>query len=109
MIEKKKVTSEKVVLIGIITQHQDEEQSHEYLDELEFLTLTAGGKAVKRFTQKLEFPNPKTFIGKGKLNEVGAYMESNSIETAIFDDELSAPSCEILKRCWIAKCWTEPI
>ena len=58
-------TTEKVVLIGLITQHQDEDKSNEYLDELEFLTLTAGGKAVKRFVQKLENPNPKTFIGTG--------------------------------------------
>ncbi|NOR27996.1 MAG: GTPase HflX, partial [Lutibacter sp.] len=65
MIEEKKVTSEEAILIGVITQHQNEEQSNEYIDELEFLTITAGGKAVKRFTQKLETPNPKTFIGAG--------------------------------------------
>ncbi|WP_456378944.1 GTPase HflX [Lutibacter sp.] len=107
MIEKRKVTSEKVVLIGVITQHQNEEQSDEYLDELEFLTLTAGGKAVKRFTQKLEIPNPKTFIGTGKLDEVKRYMDANNIETAIFDDELSSSQlrniekvldCKILDR-----------
>ena len=57
MIEERKVSSEKAVLIGVVTQHQDEEQSNEYLDELEFLTLTAGGEAVKRFTQKLEMPH----------------------------------------------------
>ena len=107
MIEEKKVTSEKAVLIGVITQHQDEEQSKEYLDELEFLTLTAGGKAIKRFSQKLETPNPKTFIGAGKLESVRQYMETNSIETAIFDDELSASqlrniekvlNCKVLDR-----------
>ena len=107
MIEEKKVTSEKAVLIGVITQHQDEEQSKEYLDELEFLTLTAGGKAVKRFSQKLETPNPKTFIGTGKLESVRQYMGTNSIETAIFDDELSASqlrniekvlNCKVLDR-----------
>ena len=107
MIEERKVTSEKAVLIGVITQHQNEEQSKEYLDELEFLTLTAGGKAVKRFSQKLETPNPKTFIGAGKLESVRQYMEINNIETAIFDDELSASqlrniekvlNCKVLDR-----------
>lgn len=89
MIEKRKAEIEDVVLIGIITNHQDEEKSKEYLDELEFLTYTAGGKAVKRFTQKLDFPNPKTFIGSGKLNEVKEYIYQNKIETTIFDDELN--------------------
>ena len=90
MIEKRKVKIEDVVIIGIITNHQDEEKSKEYLDELEFLTYTAGGKVTKRFTQKLDFPNPKTFIGSGKLGEVKEYIESNHIETVIFDDELNA-------------------
>ncbi len=98
MIDKKKVTSEKVVLIGVITQHQNEEQSNEYLDELEFLTLTARGKAVKRFTQKLEKPNPKTFIGAGKLDDVKAYMDANNVETAIFDDELSSSQLRNIEK-----------
>ena len=107
MIDAKEVTSEKAVLIGVITQFQDEIQSEEYLDELEFLTLTAGGKAVKRFTQKLEKPHPKTFIGAGKLEDVAAYIESHNIGTAIFDDELSPAQirniekvldCKILDR-----------
>ncbi|MBA6156069.1 GTPase HflX [Tenacibaculum sp. S7007] len=89
MIETREAISEKAVLIGIITQHQNEKQSKEYLDELEFLTLTAGGVPVKRFTQKLERPNPKTFLGTGKLEDVKAYIESHNIGTAIFDDELS--------------------
>ncbi|MFN0728601.1 GTPase HflX [Polaribacter gochangensis] len=107
MIDEREVTSEKAVLIGVITQFQDETQSEEYLDELEFLTLTAGGIAVKRFTQKLEKPHPKTFIGAGKLEEVAAYIESHTIGTAIFDDELSPAQirniekvldCKILDR-----------
>ncbi|WP_299524631.1 GTPase HflX [uncultured Lutibacter sp.] len=107
MIEEKKVTSEEAVLIGVVTQHQDEEQANEYLDELEFLTLTAGGIAVKRFTQKLEMPHPKTFIGTGKLEEVRDYMQTHHIETAIFDDELSSSqlrniekvlNCKVLDR-----------
>ncbi|NNK87483.1 MAG: GTPase HflX [Flavobacteriaceae bacterium] len=89
MIEKKKTDIETVVLIGIINKDQDEQKSKEYLDELEFLTYTAGGKVVKRFTQKLEMPNPKTFIGSGKMQEVEAFVKENNIGTAIFDDELS--------------------
>ena len=84
MIDEREVISEKAVLIGIISQKQDEIQSTEYLDELEFLTLTAGGVAVKRFVQKMEKPNPKTFLGVGKLEEVRDYIESNHIGTAIF-------------------------
>ena len=68
MIEKKNIDLEKVVLIGAITKDQDEKRSKEYLDELEFLTYTAGGEVVKRFTQKMDMPNPKTFIGSGKMN-----------------------------------------
>ena len=98
MIDKKKVTSEKAVLIGVITQHQNEDQANEYLDELEFLTITAGGKAVKRFTQKLETPHPKTFIGAGKLDEVKSYMDANYIETAIFDDELSSSQLRNIEK-----------
>jgi GTP-binding protein HflX len=107
MIDAKEAISEKAVLIGIITQQQDETQSDEYLDELEFLTSTAGGVAVKRFVQKMEKPNPKTFLGVGKLDEVRAYIESNGVGTAIFDDELSPAQirniekvldCKILDR-----------
>ncbi|MDV7186368.1 GTPase HflX [Lutibacter sp. TH_r2] len=98
MIEKKKVTSEKAVLIGVVTQNQDESMSNEYLDELEFLTTTAGGKAVKRFTQKLDMPNPKTFIGAGKLDDVRDYMEAHHIETAIFDDELSSSQLRNIEK-----------
>jgi len=89
MIEKQNTKIENVVLIGIITKDQDEDKAKEYLDELEFLTFTAGGNAKKRFTQKLEYPNPKTFIGSGKLDEVKNYMDDHHIQTAIFDDELS--------------------
>ncbi|GGG92614.1 GTPase HflX [Polaribacter pacificus] len=107
MIDEQKVTSEKAVLIGIISQYQDEIQSKEYLDELQFLTETAGGVPVKRFVQKLEKPHPKTFLGTGKLEEVKAYIESHDIGTAIFDDELSPAQmrniekvldCKILDR-----------
>ncbi|MDD7884668.1 GTPase HflX [Flavivirga sp. 57AJ16] len=90
MIEKKDIALEKAVLIGIITKEQDAVKSKEYLDELEFLTYTAGGYAVKRFTQKMEMPNPKTFIGTGKMEDVRQFIEENDVGTAIFDDELSA-------------------
>ena len=107
MIDAKEAISEKAVLIGVITQNQDETQSEEYLDELEFLTETAGGVTVKRFTQKLEKPHPKTFLGTGKLEEVKQYIEAKNIGTAIFDDELSPAQlrniekvldCKILDR-----------
>ena len=89
MIEKQIKNIEKAVLVGVITKYQSKEKSDEFLNELEFLTLTAGGRAVKRFTQKLEYPNPKTYIGAGKLEEINQYLKSNNIETIIFDDELS--------------------
>ncbi|MEN8890621.1 MAG: GTPase HflX, partial [Wenyingzhuangia sp.] len=89
MIDEMKVSSEKTILVGVITQHQDEAKSIEYLDELEFLVKTAGGVAVKRFVQKLEKPHPKTFIGAGKLEDVKSYIDSHDVGTVIFDDELS--------------------
>ncbi len=89
MIEKADLTYEKVVLIGIVTQDQGEDKLKEYLDELEFLTYTAGGEVVKRFTQKMAKPDPKTFMGSGKINEVKEFIEANEIGTAVFDDELS--------------------
>ena len=89
MIEKRDSKIENVVLVGVITKEQNEEKSKEYLDELEFLTYTAGGEVVKRFVQKLEFPHPKTFIGSGKLEEVRSYIQDAGIKTVIFDDELN--------------------
>ena len=90
MIEKKDIDLEKAVLIGIITKDQNEDKSKEYLDELEFLTYTAGGEVVKRFTQKMERPDPRTFIGSGKMEDVRRFIQDNEVGTAIFDDELSA-------------------
>ena len=107
MIDQREAISEKAVLIGVITQLQNETQSKEYLDELEFLTNTAGGIAVKRFVQKLEKPHPKTFLGAGKLEEVRSFIDRERIGTAIFDDELSPAQlrniekildCKILDR-----------
>ncbi|MDP2089201.1 MAG: GTPase HflX [Flavobacteriaceae bacterium] len=98
MIEKKEIVYEKVVLIGLITQKQTEDQADEYLDELEFLTHTAGGEVIKRFVQRLEFPNPKTFLGTGKLEEVKSYITDNEIGTAIFDDELSPSQLKNIEK-----------
>ena len=89
MLEKKKGSYEKAVLIGVINRTQDEEKVREYLDELEFLTYTAGGEVVKRFTQKVDVPNPRTFIGSGNMEEVEHFVKENEIGSVIFDDELS--------------------
>jgi GTP-binding protein HflX len=89
MLEKENINFEKTVVVGIITQNQSEEKLKEYLDELEFLTFTAGGEVVKRFFQKMERPNPKTFLGTGKMEEIHLYVKENAISSVIFDDELS--------------------
>ncbi len=81
--------TEKAVLVGLITPQQSEAQVNEYLDELAFLSETAGVAPMKRFVQKLDMPNSVTFVGKGKLEEIAAYVEENEIGLAIFDDELS--------------------
>ena len=89
MLEKNDTSLEKSVIVGIITQNQSEEKLKEYLDELEFLIFTAGGEVTKRFIQKMDKPNPKTFLGTGKIEEVHHYIRENQITTVIFDDELS--------------------
>ena len=78
---------ENTVLVGIVTQAQGVEKSKDYLDELDFLTITAGGKVVKRFVQKMNMPNPKTFIGSGKISEIKEFILVNDINTVILDDE----------------------
>lgn len=102
MLEKNTTEYESAVLVGVITQQQDEKQSKEYLDELEFLTYTAGGEVLTRFTQKLEHPNPKTFINTGKLETVRQFIEEHEVGSAIFDDELSPAQQKNLER--ILKC-----
>jgi GTP-binding protein HflX len=82
-------SGEKAVLVGIITQLQNEKKSKEYLDELAFLVETAGATPVKRFTQKMAKTNQKTFIGSGKINEIAHFVKENEIDIIIFDDELS--------------------
>jgi GTP-binding protein HflX len=89
---------EKAVLVGVVTKGQDDNLLKEYLDELAFLAETAGVLAVERFTQKLEYPNPKTFVGKGKMEEILAYVQHNEIDVVIFDDELSPSQLRNIER-----------
>ncbi|MFQ6600312.1 GTPase HflX [Flavobacterium sp. C3NV] len=107
MLEKEIINFEKTAIVGIVTQNQSEEKLNEYLDELEFLTFTAGGEVIKRFSQKMERPNPKTFVGTGKIEEINLFVKENDISTLIFDDELSPSQqkniskiidCKILDR-----------
>ena len=77
------------MLVGLINKEQTEHLVNEYLDELAFLAETAGARAIKRFTQRLPHPDSRTFIGKGKLEEIKKYVQSKSVELAIFDDELT--------------------
>ena len=102
MIEEKSFELEKTVLVGIINSSQDEVKSKEYLDELEFLVHTAGGVVLKRFVQKMQSSNPKTFIGSGKIRDVEAYGDENEITTVVFDDELTPAqqgNIEKILRC----------
>ena len=107
MLEKETINFEKTAIVGIVTQNQSEEKLKEYLDELEFLTFTAGGEVVKRFSQKMERPNPKTFVGSGKIDEINLFVKENDISTLVFDDELTPSQqkniskiidCKILDR-----------
>lgn len=107
MLEKEKINFEKTIIVGIVTQNQSEEKLVEYLDELEFLTYTAGGEVIKRFWQKMDKPNPKTFLGTGKIEEIHHFVKSNDVSTIIFDDELTPSQqkniskiidCKILDR-----------
>lgn len=102
MIEKTDLSFERAVLVGIVTKEQDEDKLDEYLDELEFLTYTAGGEVIKRFSQKLEKPNPKTFIGTGKMEDVREFVKENEIGAVIFDDELSPAQQKNIEK--ILKC-----
>ena len=90
---------ERAILVGLITPTQDEAKSEEYLDELAFLADTAGAEEVKRFTQRLDYPNPRTFVGKGKLEEIKKFIEDDGdIAMAIFDDDLSTKQVLNIER-----------
>lgn len=90
--------TERVILVGLITRFQDAEKVNEYLDELAFLSETAGATTVKRFIQKLDSPDSRTFVGKGKLEEIIAYIKANDIQIAIFDDELTPSQLKNIER-----------
>lgn len=107
MLEKQNIEHEKAVLIGVLNREQNEEKVTEYLDELEFLTFTAGGEVMERFVQRMDPPDPKTFIGSGKIKEVEQFVKENDIGSVIFDDELTPAQqrniekqlkCKILDR-----------
>ena len=89
MIEKSSSSLERTVLVGIITLEQPKTILEEYLNELNFLTYTAGGTVIKRFTQKMDSPDPKSFLGKGKMEELSSYIKIHDINSVIFDDELT--------------------
>ncbi len=90
--------TEKAVLVGLITGSQDEKQAKEYLDELEFLTDTAGAVVLKKFTQRLEVPNTATFVGSGKLEEIHTFIKAAEADTVIFDDELTPTQLRNIER-----------
>lgn len=102
-IQRKEHGEESAVLIGVITFGQTEEQVEEYLDELEFLAHTAGAVTQKRFVQKVDQPNPKTYIGSGKVEEIKDYIKEHDIELVIFDDELSPSQMRNLERAFKIK------
>jgi len=98
MIERKENFYEKVILIGVINRNQPQEKVDEFLKELAFLAETAGGVVVKSFVQKLDKPNPKTFLGSGKLKEIEEYIKENEIDSVIFDDELTPAQQKNLEK-----------
>jgi len=101
-ISREKIT-ETAVLVGVITQEQNEEKVSEYLDELAFLVDTAGAVAVKRFTQKMERANGATFLGAGKIREVADFVEENNTDIVIFDDELTPTQLRNLEKMFKAR------
>jgi len=105
MIDKKNIIGkeERAVLVGLIQKNQTEQQVLEYLDELAFLAETAGAITVKRFTQKMEHPHSKTFVGKGKLEEIQNYIQGKNIRVVIFDDELSGAQINNIEKVLDAK------
>ncbi len=107
MIEKKessiKVEPEKTVIVGLSLSKDKKNKVHEYLDELEFLVDTAGGKVVQRFIQNLDYPNPKTYVGAGKLEEIARYVKAAGVEMVVFDDELTPSQIRNLEKALDAK------
>ncbi len=95
---KTKLKKESAILIGIVNHHQNPALVDEYLQELAFLTETAGGIPISYFVQRLDFPNPKTFVGKGKLHQIAVFVKNNDIDLVIFDDELSPSQLRNIER-----------
>lgn len=102
-IQKKANRRERVVLVGVIHRFQDEDKVREYLDELEFLADTAGADTLKRFVQRIDPPNPKTFVGAGKVEEILTYCKEHEIDLIIFDDELTPSQFKNLERIFEIK------
>ncbi|MGV0922220.1 GTPase HflX [Empedobacter tilapiae] len=98
MLEKQEAQYEKVVLVGLITREQSEEKLTEYMDELEFLAYTAGATVGERFTQRMDKPDSKFFVGSGKLDEITAFVEEYDIDTVIFDDELTPSQLKNIEK-----------
>ena len=92
------VVEERAVLVGLITPQQNESRAKEYLDELEFLADTAGAVTVKKFVQKCQAPNSTSFVGKGKLEEIVAYVEEHDISLVIFDDDLTPKQVSFIEK-----------
>lgn len=101
-IDNHTIKQEKAVLVGLITNHQSEHQTMEYLDELAFLAMTAGAATIGKFYQKLSNPDNKTYVGKGKLQEIAEYVQSHGADLLIFDDELSPSQQRNIEE--VAKC-----
>ena len=95
---------EKAVLVGLITPLVTQDQAHEYLDELAFLAKTAGAKPLRNFTQRLDVPNKKTFVGQGKIEEVRFFAEDNAVDTIIFDDDLTPSQIKNIEKLFAGKC-----
>ena len=98
MAENKEIYRERAVFVGVIKQGDDERQINEYLDELEFLAETAGAIGVKRFIQKVDRPDSRTYIRSGKLQEIKDFIAENEIDAVIFDDELSPTQLRNIER-----------
>ena len=102
MLDKPLISTHKeqetAILVGIITQKQNTEKTKEYLDELAFLAETSGVKTLKTFVQRLNFPDQRTFVGKGKLEEIQEWVMINEVDTIIFDDELSPSQVRNLEK-----------
>jgi GTP-binding protein HflX len=93
-----KESTERAVLVGLVTKEQGEAKAMEYLAELAFLADTAGAETVRMFVQRLDYPNPRTFVGKGKLDEIKRFVEENDIGMAIFDDDLTSKQVSNIER-----------